>query len=200
MVKLSLQIFGTGLLGGVQTPGSRGFVIYNFKTNQWTTPTDTPIIGAAIGGTVAGVVLLVAIGFFAYRRNKSTKKRRDDSRISSIVAKENISDSNNMQSGNIVLPDIPSSREKPSASKRIHAPNHIGQSPHTVLPAETDKDLGYEMEITIPNVSDDNEGEASSSNMHRSRNPQDRGQITPSLPSFSRNPQLIQPQEIRPTS
>ncbi|KAG0042009.1 hypothetical protein BGZ83_001006 [Gryganskiella cystojenkinii] len=192
----------TSLLG---TP-----VIYNLKTNQRTTQfslqalSTTPnkdINGAAIGGSIAGVTLLVAISFFAYTRYKSIRKRRDDGLISSLVAMENSSGRKNMQAVNIVLHDTPSSYEQPSASKRIHAPNQLGQSPHTILPMETDKDLGHGKELAIPNDSNVIDGDPSSSNTHRRfQNPQDRGQITPSLPSFSKSPQSLQSHGIRLTS
>ncbi|KAF9101939.1 hypothetical protein BGX27_011273, partial [Mortierella sp. AM989] len=76
-------------------------VIYNLKSGQWTTqfgtstsnpttggsnpdgPSKSPV-GAMIGGVVAGVVVIAAIGFIVFRRRKSKTQQKDSNAYTSI--------------------------------------------------------------------------------------------------------------------
>ncbi|KAF9346920.1 hypothetical protein BGX26_001548 [Mortierella sp. AD094] len=187
-------------------------VIYNLKTNQWTTqfslpvptsaiPINTPntphqsTSGAAIGGAIPGVVVLLAIVFFVYTRYKSIRKRRDKSQTSSTIAIENINDPNNMQSVKAVLPDIRPSHDQLSTSKRIHSPNYIGQSPQAVLNKDINMGIGHEIAMAAPKVNNVNNADFLPSEIHvLSRSPQDHGQMTQRSPSELRNLELRQAQ------
>ncbi|KAF9157859.1 hypothetical protein BGX21_001912 [Mortierella sp. AD011] len=167
-------------------------VIYNLKTNQWTNPATTSV-GAVIGGTVAGVIVLVAIGFFGYKRYRS-KRLRDSSLISTTVAMENIGDPNNIQPIIIVRSDALPPFEQRPVNERVDAPIQLGQSPHAILPSETDKYPKYKVEFVTP--SEGNVNEQPLSNII-SRNPQDRGEIAPILPLVARNPHVWQQYDVR---
>ncbi|KAF9344568.1 hypothetical protein BGX26_004223 [Mortierella sp. AD094] len=207
--------------GGDQNNNNVGMsgtpIIYNLKTNQWTTQFSLPAptvpagtintpntpntpnksnSGAAIGGAVAGVIVLAVIVYFVHARYETTERRRDDSLISSLVAMENVSDSNSKQSVNVALPETRPNYDQHLTNKRVHAPNYFGQSPQSILTKDTIKDTGYDTAKAAPKDSNVDYTNPLQSESHAlSQSPQDYGQMTPDSQPELRSPKLRQAYE-----